>query len=116
MMMMVGFLCNTAWFVVMQSPKAATVKAGVTLHTTIIALRIDSDNQITGIHDMNQYVRQVLQDKHPDAEESLPAVLDNGEALDVEAVIFEAISSKMVQKAAQHMSGSGGPTQIDVDG
>ena len=76
---------------------------------------VDADSEVTGVHVMCEEIRRTLQDKHPNAEPAQEHVLDERVVPDVEGVVFEAITSKMVQKAAKDMSGSGGPTRIDVD-
>ena len=76
---------------------------------------VDSDNEITGVHTMNQKVRDTLMEKHPPAEPANPQALIPGQAPRVEEVIFEAIDGKTVQAAAKSVHGSGGPTRGDAD-
>ena len=64
---------------------------------------------------MNDAIRNILQEKHPAAEEAQDNVLDNSAVLRVEDVIFERINGSLVQQSAQNTSGSGGPTKIDAD-
>ena len=77
---------------------------------------INHDDKITGVHSINQHVRTVLQDKHPEAEPCHPEVIvTRAEQDTVENVIFEEIDRELVKRAAKRTSGSGGPTQIDAD-
>ena len=76
---------------------------------------VDSDNNITGVHEMTDDVRESLQAKHPDAADADARFLLDGDVPHVEAVIFEEISAKAIQAAAKSTSGSGGPTKIDAD-
>ena len=64
---------------------------------------------------MNDAIRNILQEKHPAAEEAQDNVLDNSALLRVEDVIFERINGSLVQQSAQNTSGSGGPTKIDAE-
>ena len=76
---------------------------------------IDADSEVTGVHEMSDEIRAVLQEKHPEAEPAQQHVLDEREIPAVEPVIFEEIDASMVCKAAEQTSGSGGPTRLDAD-
>ena len=76
---------------------------------------VDSDNGITGVHEMTDDVRNSLQAKHPDARDADTGILINGEVPHVEAVIFEEINAQSIQAAAKSTQGSGGPTKVDAD-
>ena len=76
---------------------------------------IDCENNIKGVHKMDDRVKKILKEKHPEAAEAQPEVLENREVTRVEEIIFEEIDASMVQKSAKDMSGSGGPTRVDAD-
>ena len=76
---------------------------------------VDSDSCISGVHTITPEIIDVLQSKHPEPEPINPDVLNYGEPPHVEDVIFEAIDSTVIQKAAKDIHGSGGPTKIDAD-
>ena len=76
---------------------------------------VNADTDVCGVHKMNDAIRNILQEKHPAAEEAQDNVLDNSAVLRVEDVIFERINGSLVQQSAQNTSGSGGPTKIDAE-
>ena len=76
---------------------------------------VDADNEITGVHAINDHVRNVLLDKHPVGEDINPEAVIQGEAPIVQPVIFEEISANAIQSAAKNVHGSGGPTNVDAD-
>ena len=79
------------------------------------ALRlVDSDNVITGVHEVNEQVRNALQEKHPEGQEANPEILIDGDIPRVEEVIFENIDAQAIQDAAKSTFGSGGPTKVDA--
>ena len=57
-------------------------------------------------------IRQILQDKHPVAQNYTGRVAD---VIPVEEVIYEEISAELIIESAKHTSGSGGPSKITAD-
>ena len=76
---------------------------------------VDADSEVTGVHAMNDEIREVLQRKHPDAEEVQQMAMNQSEVPVVENVIFEEINASMVIKSAEKTSGAGGPTRLDAE-
>ena len=80
------------------------------------ALRlVDSDNVITGVHEMSEEIKGALQAKHPEGKEASPEVLAGEDIPRVEGVIFEEIDAKAILDAAKKIFGSGGPTKMNAD-
>ena len=77
---------------------------------------VDADSEVLGVHAMNDEIREVLQRKHPEAEQAQPQAMDQSEVPAVENVIFEEINASMVIKSAEGTSGAGGPTRLDAEG
>ena len=71
---------------------------------------VNADTDVCGVHKMNDAIRNILQEKHPAAEEAQDNVLDNSAVLRVEDVIFERINGSLVQQSAQNTTESGGTT------
>ena len=67
------------------------------------------------MHQLNNEIKNILQEKHPKGREASPEVLLPSRASSPESVIFEAITAETVYKTAKQMKGSGGPTLIDSD-
>ena len=76
---------------------------------------VDADSEVTGVHAMNDEIREVLQRKHPEAEPAQQIALSLSEVPAVENVIFEEINAAMVIKSAADTSGAGGPTRLDAE-
>ena len=76
---------------------------------------VNADTDICGVHEMNDDVRGVLQEKHPAPEDPREEALDNSDIPRVESVIFEDINADLVQQSARSTAGSGGPTKIDAE-
>ena len=76
---------------------------------------VDADSEVTGVHAMNDEIREVLQRKHPEAEPAQQIALSLSEVPAVENVIFEEINAAMVIKSAADTSGAGGPTRRDTE-
>ena len=62
---------------------------------------VDADSEVTGVHAMNDEIREVLQRKHPDAEEVQQMAMNQSEVPVVENVIFEEINASTVIKSAE---------------
>ncbi len=75
---------------------------------------IDSESNITGVHEVSDSVVNQLKEKHPDAKPMDTQCVVSTDHIKVESVIFEAIDVELIQKIAKEMSGSGGPTHIDA--
>ena len=76
---------------------------------------IDANNDIAGVHEINEEIRELLQVKHPQGEPAQEQILVQAEDERVEEVIFEEINADRVKNAARNTSGSGGPTKVDAD-
>ena len=76
---------------------------------------VDAVREVTGVHAMNDEIREVLQRKHPDAEEVQQMAMNQSEVPVVENVIFEEINASTVIKSAEKTSGAGGPTRLDAE-
>ena len=77
---------------------------------------INNEDSVKGVHSLTDEIKTILQEKHPEArdiqpEVIIPVVNSSG----VETVLYEEIDSELVQKIANRMKGSGGPTQVDAD-
>ena len=76
---------------------------------------VDADNEITGVHTLDERVRNLLREKHPQSEDVNPDAIIQGEPPQVQGVIFEEIGMEAIQSAAKNVHGSGGPTHADAD-
>ena len=76
---------------------------------------VDSSNDITGVHTMTADVKQKLKEKHPEEGELHADALSAEDIGQCEDVIFEEIDGEMVQQVVKGMSGSGGPSLVDVE-
>jgi len=76
---------------------------------------VDNANDINGKHDITTDIKKKLKDKHPKvAELKQSAILDKPKTK-TERVIFENITQDEIISNAKNSSGSGGPTQIDME-
>ena len=76
---------------------------------------IKNDDQVKGVHKVSEAVKQALSDKHPIGELPHPDVMLPITAPPANQVIFEQITSDLIQKSSKDLSGSGGPTLVDAD-
>ena len=77
---------------------------------------INNEDGVKGVHSLSSEIKQILLSKHPSAEDIQPeTVLPHTNAEEPENVIYEEIDSVLVQKVANKLKGSGGPTQVDAD-
>ena len=76
---------------------------------------VDANNEITGVHDLEDQIIDVLRDKYPPGEDVHPDAMIPGEVPLVQEVIFEEIGGEAIQSAAKNVHGSGGPTHADAD-
>ena len=72
-------------------------------------------NEIAGVHTLDDRVRNLLQEKHPEDAQLHPDAVIQGETTPAQEVVFEAIDGKAIQAAARSVHGSGGPTRVDAD-
>ena len=79
------------------------------------AKKINNDDAIKGVHPLNDEIKEILQQKHPKSREVDPNIIVPQNNIVPEPVIYEEITSDLVQKTARHMRGSGGPTLADAD-
>jgi len=79
------------------------------------ALIVDHGSDIDGKHDITTDIKNKLKEKHPKAAElKQSAIIDKLETK-TERVIFENITQDDILSITKNSSGSGGPTQIDMD-
>ena len=76
---------------------------------------VNEQNNIAGVHKLDENVVTILESKHPDGEELNEEALLPQANVRVEEVTFEEIDGSKVLKAIEDMTGSGGPTLVDVD-
>ena len=74
---------------------------------------IDENNGIVGVHKLTDSIKDDLEAKHPDGQDTVD--LNDHLAPDVQEVIFEEITSETIVNAARNTSGSGGPTKVDAE-
>ena len=78
--------------------------------------KINNDqNAAVGVLDYSAEIKEILERKHPKGREANPNVIISGATEEIQTVIFEDITLEMVQKVAQTINGSGGPTLVDAD-
>ena len=85
------------------------------------ALRQLSDGPSGGIHHLDDVigdasVRDILRDKHPQAEPlHLDAVIPGQAPAPPHPVLFESLTREVVRRAALHTQGAAGPSGVDAD-
>ena len=77
---------------------------------------INSEDDTRGVHSLSDEIKELLQDKHPKAENASEDILLTATSPEPQAVIYEEIDGSAVYKAAKQIQGSGGPTLFDADG
>ena len=70
---------------------------------------------IDGKHDINTDIKKKLKEKHPKAANLKQSAITDKPEIKTERVIFENITQDDIISTTKNSSGSGGPTQIDVD-
>jgi len=76
---------------------------------------VDYASDIDGKHDITTDIKKKLKEKHPKAAElKQSAIIDRPETK-TERVIFENITQDELVSNTKNSSGSGGPTQIDME-
>lgn len=76
---------------------------------------INNESSIKGVHQLNDEIKNILMEKHPNARGVDAEILIPQSATQVQPVIFEEITAETVQKTARILNGSGGPSLIDSD-
>ncbi len=79
------------------------------------AKKINNDDSIKGVHNLSDEIKTILQQKHPQSRPVDPDILLPQSDTHPQPVVYEEITSEMVEKVAKNMSGSGGPSLIDSD-
>ena len=79
------------------------------------AKKINNEDSIKGVHQLNEEITEILQQKHPNAREATADVILPLTTNPPEKVIYEEITADLVYKTAKNMKGSGGPTLADTD-
>ena len=69
---------------------------------------VDSENDTRGVHPLTEEIKEILQEKHPEARDVSPDILLTPTATEPEPVIFEEINGISVYNAAKKIQGSGG--------
>ena len=98
-----------------QERSLATKFAQLMIHGKVSAATSLINRQSGGLLDVDETVIGQLKEKHPSAMNAADEILITGNKVTVEEVIFEAIDSMLVKKAAKLTSGSGGPTLVDSE-
>ena len=76
----------------------------------------NEDNATSGVHDLNNEVISILEDKHPQpGTVQDEALLDTSKIEQPQGVIFESITAEAIIGCAKDLSGSGGSTNVDAD-
>ena len=77
---------------------------------------INNEDAVKGVHKLNDDIKTILLQKHPEARDvKQAALLPPNDVEDPEPVIYEEIGSELVQKISKKLKGSGGPSQVDAD-
>ena len=66
---------------------------------------INNNNDVTGVHCLTDEVKRILQHKHPSAEPAASEVLLPDAFVPPQPVIYESITSELVQKSAMSPNG-----------
>ena len=79
------------------------------------ALRLLDSSASSGILPINSETCTLLKEKHPDAAPKFHEMLLNGPLKNIEPVIFESITSDLIQKMSLKTKGAAGPSLFDAD-
>ena len=77
--------------------------------------KINNDDEIKGVHQLTDDIKEILQEKHPKCRPVNPDIIIQDSNISNQPVIFEMITSDLVERVARNMRGSGGPSQIDSE-
>ena len=80
------------------------------------AVKLLTSNMEGGILPLTEETMQLLQSKHPEAQECQPEAIFEMQAPEVHPVVFEEIDGESVRKAAMLTRGGSGPSGLDADG
>ena len=76
---------------------------------------INNNDNVTGVHSINDQIKEALANKHPKAEELFPEAMLPITTPLPNPVIYEQITAEVIQRSSKHLNGSGGPTLVDTD-
>ena len=76
---------------------------------------INNEDSIIGVHTLNEEIKAILQQKHPEGKDADPDILLQETNDTPQPVVYERISVDLVQKTAKNLRGSGGPTLVDSE-
>jgi len=76
---------------------------------------VNHASDIDGKHDITPDIKKKLKEKHPKAAELKQSAITDKPETKTERVIFENITQDDITSNTKNSSGSGGPTQIDMD-
>jgi len=76
---------------------------------------VNHASDIDGKHDITIDIKKKLKEKHPKAAELEQSAITDKPEIKTERVIFENITQDDITSTTKNSSGSGGPTQIDMD-
>ena len=76
---------------------------------------VNHASDIDGKHDITKDIKKKLKEKHPKAAELKQSAIIDKPEIKTERVIFENITQDDITSNTKNSSGSGGPTQIDMD-
>ena len=79
------------------------------------AKKINNEDAVKGVHQLNDEIKNILQEKHPEGRNPTANVLLAQSSTAPEPIIYEEITAESVYRIAKNMKGSGGPTQVDSD-
>ena len=76
---------------------------------------VNHASDVDGKHDITTDIKKKLKEKHPKAAELKQSPITDKPEIKTEKVIFENITQDDITSNTKNSSGSGGPTQIDMD-
>ena len=79
------------------------------------AKKVNNEDAVKGVHQLDDEIKQILLDKHPVGRNPAPDILMQQTSTAPQPVIYEEITSESVYRTAKNMKGSGGPTLVDAD-
>ena len=79
------------------------------------AKKINNEDSIKGVHDLDEEIKNILQQKHPPSKDPAEHIILPQTSARPQPVMYEEITADFVYRTAKRMKGSGGPTLIDSD-
>jgi len=76
---------------------------------------VNHASDINGKHDITTDIKKKLKEKHPKAAELKQSTIIDKHETKTERVIFENITQDDIISTTKNSSGSGGPTEVDMD-